>query len=82
VKGWIWGNFTDKKFVTLSDKTQEVVIQEYDSVSPCSNCDPDRAEIFHTAKTRWELQEALRNRSKSRRSQNYQDEERDRTRTL
>lgn len=82
VKGWVWGNFIDKKIVHKKDGAHEVVTQEYDSVSPCANCDPDRAEIFHSAKSRWELQEALRNRSKSTRSQHYQDEERSKTRTL
>ena len=81
-KGWIWGISVVKRIVVLKDKTQDIVTQEYDSVSPCPNCDPDRAELFCDSKERHELMDALQNRSTNKRVQYYKDSERNKTKTL
>lgn len=80
--GWIWGNFEDTKIVKSKDGNHEVRKNTYESVSPCPNCDPDKAEIFLTSKNRWELMEALQQRSKSNRHQAYDNREESKTRTL
>jgi len=69
-KGWVYGKHLDEKFV------------EYEAVSPCPNCDPDRYEIFHTSKSRHELFERLRARGTHTRRKAYEDNDRSKTRTL
>ena len=69
-RGWVYGKHYDERNV------------EYEGVTPCAMCDPDRYEIFLTSKNRHELFERLRNRGKHQRSQAYQDDEQSKTRTL
>jgi hypothetical protein len=69
-KGWILGKYLDEKNV------------EYEAVSPCPICDPDRYEIFLTSKSRQELFDKLRARGTHVKRQVYEDNENSKTRTL
>jgi hypothetical protein len=69
-KGWIYVKHLDEKYV------------EYEGVSPCPICDPDRYEIFLTSKSRAELFERLRARGTHTKRKAYDEGENSKTRTL
>lgn len=80
--GWVTFEYFDEKTVKLRTGESRVVKTEYLGAQPCPDCDPTRAEIFATAQTQEELQTNLRNRSTHKRVEVYENEERDKTRTL
>ena len=69
-KGWVLGKYFDEYNV------------EYEGVSPCPICDPDRYELFHTVKSRLELGEKLRARGTHTKRKVYEENENSKTRTL
>lgn len=81
VKGWIEQEYTHEKKVIRSG-IPSVTLTTYEGVRPCQNCDPERYEIWWSSKTSAEYHERLRARSTVNRNKAYENEERDKTRTL
>ena len=81
VKGWIEQEYTHEKKVVRGG-IPSVTLTSYDGVRPCQNCDPERYEIWWSSKTSAEYHERLRARSTVNRNKAYENEERDKTRTL
>lgn len=80
--GWIHGVETERKVTRTKDGETVVKFDEYQVVSPCPNCQPEKYQIFATARSRQELQENLRKRSTHNRLKTYEESEEGRTRTL
>ena len=80
--GWITRKYIDVKTVTLRTGETRTIETEYEGATPCPSCDPTRAEIFATAKSKDELQEALKNRSPHKRLEAYRRSEDSKTRIL
>lgn len=81
VKGWIEQEYIHEKKV-IRGGIPSVTLKTYEGVRPCQNCDPERYEIWWSSKTSAEYHERLRARSTVNRNKAYENEERDKTRTL
>ena len=80
-KGWIEQKYIHEKKV-IRNGIPSVTLTTYEGVRPCQNCDPERYEIWWSSKTSAEYHERLRARSTVNRNKTYENEERDKTRTL
>jgi len=80
-KGWIEQEYIHEKKV-VRNGIPSVTLTKYDGVRPCQTCDPERYEIWWSSKTSAEYHERLRARSTVNRNKTYENEERDKTRTL
>ena len=81
IKGWIWLEYVDEKKV-VRNGIPSITLTTYEGVRPCQNCDPERYEIWWSSKSSFEYHERLRMRSTVNRTKSYENEERDKTRTL
>lgn len=81
IKGWIWLEYVDEKKV-VRNGIPSITLTTYEGVRPCQNCDPERYEIWWSSKSSFEYHERLRMRSTVNRTKAYENEERDKTRTL
>jgi len=81
IKGWIWVEYVDEKKV-VRNGIPSITLTTYEGVRPCQNCDPERYEIWWSSKSSFEYHERLRMRSTVNRTKAYENEERDKTRTL
>lgn len=81
-RGWIFVEYYDEKIVKTKAGLTDTIKIKYDGVTPCPMCSPDRYEIYKTSKTSWEYHERLRGLSNHNRQSTYENEERERTRTL
>lgn len=81
VKGWIEQEYIHEKKV-VRNGIPSLTLTTYQGVRPCQNCDPERYEIWWSSKTSAEYHERLRARSTVNRNKAYENEERDKTRTL
>lgn len=79
--GWIFFRYKNIEKRTFKGETIEIE-NEYDGVTPCEGCDPERAQIFKTAKSPEDRDSRLRARSSLLNSQNSDNYEASRTRTL
>ena len=80
--GWIWGIEKERKVSRRPNGEEVVVVKQYDVVRPCPNCLPEKAVIFAQASNRRELQEALKKQSLSAKQKDYEETERNKTKTL
>jgi hypothetical protein len=80
--GWVFGKYLSTKVVRDRQGNETEIESEYEGVTPCPICDPTRAQIFTSAKSRDELQEALANRSTHKRLEAYRQSEDSKTRVL
>ena len=81
IKGWIWLEYVDEKKV-VRNGIPSITLTTYEGVRPCQTCDPERYEIWWSSKSSFEYHERLRMRSTVNRTKAYENEERDKTRTL
>jgi hypothetical protein len=80
--GFIWVEYyEDKKTITKEGNTK-VVSERFEGVNFCPTCDPERAGIQKSSRTRQELFERLQSRSKFTKTKAYEEEERSKTRAL
>lgn len=80
--GWIFGKETDRRVTRTKDGETKVIETTYEVAYPCSNCQPEKARIFATARNRQELQEMLRSRSNHNRLKTFEESEERKTKTL
>lgn len=80
-KGYISIRYVDRQeFIKKGEKiTKEVW---YDGAVFCSVCDPERAHIQQTSTSTEEMGQRLRERSKYKHAENYEQKESEKTRTL
>ena len=81
-QGWVYLTQTVKEVRTLRDGTTTEIEKVYDSVTFCPTCDPERAQILANATTPEQRDERLRSRSHFKVAENYDIQEKSRTRTL
>jgi hypothetical protein len=80
-KGWIEMEYVDEKKV-VRNGIPSITLTTYQGVRPCQTCDPERYEIWWSSISSFEYHERLRMRSTVNRTKAYENEERDKTRTL
>jgi hypothetical protein len=80
-KGFIAIRYVDKQ--EKIRQGQKIVVETwYDGVHFCSICDPERAHIQQSSQSSEEMGQRLRERSKYKHAENYEQKESDKTKTL
>ena len=80
-KGFIHTRYVDRK-EKIRKGEKQVVETWYDGVLFCSVCDPERSQIQRTSTSSEEMAQRLRERSKYKHAENYEQKELEKTRTL
>lgn len=80
-RGFISLRYADYQEKIVKGEKIEVVTW-YNGVQFCSVCEPERAHIQNTSITSEELGQRLRERSKYKHAENYENKESEKTRTL
>lgn len=81
IKGFIHGRYEDRKEIKTSTGLK-TVRTFYDGVLFCPTCDPERAHIQNTSRSSEEMAQRLRERSRYKAEENYNNNEASKTRTL
>jgi hypothetical protein len=80
-RGWVFMEYTDEIRVKV-DGLPTIQLVKREGVRPCQMCDSERYEIWFSSKNSREYHDRLRDRSSHNRTKAYDNEERDKTRTL
>lgn len=81
IKGFIYTRYSDKKEIKVNDEIK-VIETWYDGVLFCPTCDPERAYIQQSSRSSEEMAQRLRERSRYKAEETYNNNEASKTRTL